>query len=127
MGYHLTGLLLHAGVTALLFLLIVRLLDGAPQARVVAFLAALLFAVHPVNCETVAEPSYREDLLVALFVLAGLNCAAWFEIGWLSGIATVLLFFLAVGAKESGVAGPVALGVYWCLFRRTEPRRAWLV
>ena len=54
-GYHLVNLLLHAAVTLLLYLLLEALLEPRPQARTVAFVAALLFAVHPIHAEAVAS------------------------------------------------------------------------
>jgi len=120
-GYHLTSVLLHAAVTVLLFTFCRRL-----TSTWCAFAAALLYAVHPVNCEAVAEIGYREDILTALFVLAGLNCAAKWDATWRSGLVCVPCFFLAIGAKETAVAGPVLLAFYWWWFRRREPRPPWL-
>jgi protein O-mannosyl-transferase len=128
-GFHLTNLLLHALVTVLLFAFARRLLVGAPWA---AFFGSLLFAVHPLNCEAVAEISYRKDLIAAAGILAGLNLAAVFQPRWsprnlFLACASVACLVLAVGAKENGVAGPPTLVVYWLLFRRREPQRGWIV
>jgi len=120
-GYHLTSLLLHAAVTVLLFWFCRRLATTWS-----AFTVALLFAVHPVNCEAVAEVGYREDLLATLFVLAGLNCAAAFGATWRSGVSCGLCLLLAIGAKESAVAAPLLVALYWWWFRRHEPRKPWL-
>jgi hypothetical protein len=120
-GYHLTSVLLHGAVVVALFWFTRRL---APTGC--AFAVALLYAAHPVNCEAVAEVGYREDLLAALFVLAGLNCAAAFGATWQGGAGAALCFLLAIGAKESAVVGPVVLALYWWWFRREEPRGPWL-
>lgn len=135
-GYHATNLLLHAAVAVLLFLFAARLLQNSgavseSAALLAAAGAALLFTVHPVNSEAVAEVGYREDLLAAFWVLAALNFAAiWTpEAGrgtWLLGAACASSLLLAVGAKENGVAGLAALIMYWLLVRRSEPRRPWL-
>lgn len=120
-GYHLTNILLHAAVTVLLFLFCRRLTP-----MWCAFAAALLYAVHPVNCEAVAEIGYREDLLATLFVLAGLNWAAAFGPTWRGGAGCGLLFLLAIGAKESAVAAPILLALYWWWSRRQDSRKPWL-
>jgi len=129
-GYHFTSLLLHGATAALLF----RWLLGLVGKIWPALLAALLFAVHPLHCETVVEVGYREDLLATLFLLAGLLCAMNFRPGlpklrekvWLPALGTVACLALSVASKETGVAGPAALGVYWLLFRRNDKWRLWL-
>ncbi|MFC1510058.1 tetratricopeptide repeat protein [Candidatus Omnitrophota bacterium] len=66
--YHLNNLLLHLGVTTLVFLLALRL--GLPQTA--AFIAALLFGVHPIHVESVAWATERKDVLYAFFYLLSL-------------------------------------------------------
>jgi hypothetical protein len=129
-GYHATSVTLHAAVCAMLFLLLLRLL-ASPGGTWPAFFAALIFAVHPLNCEPVSEVSYREDLLVAASILAALFAAMAFlrKPGlWrnlLLGLLCCLALLFGVGAKENGAAGPVVLAAYWLLWRRGEPRVPW--
>ena len=59
-GYHLTNVLIHSVNAVLVFLFVLLLIKG----RRAAFLAALLFAVHPVLTEAVNAISLREDLLI---------------------------------------------------------------
>lgn len=122
-GFRLTNLLLHAASAALLF----RWLRSVTGSAGASFLAALLFAVHPLHTETVVEVGYREDLLVTFFLLAGVNAAAAFnrmeKSGrrvWGPGLLAFACFFLAAASKENGVAGPTALLSYW-IFLRREP------
>jgi protein O-mannosyl-transferase len=135
-GYHLSNIVLHGVSVALLFRFVLRVLRESNVAEKTATLCAAtgagIFAIHPINCEAVAEPSYREDLLVAFFILAGLNLATHFtpRATWklgLFGFGCILCFLLAVGAKESGIAGPFALIAYWLLWRRREPKSGWLI
>ena len=62
-GYHLTNLLLHLASGLAVYFLASRLLRTVPA----AFLAGLIFLLHPVQTEAVAAISFREDLLCALF------------------------------------------------------------
>ena len=87
-GYHLTSLLLHAAVSALLFVFLRRMLADARRSRDgdsgerapafetwAAFAGAALFAVHPIQSETAGYVSARSEILCALFLLGALLLA----------------------------------------------------
>jgi protein O-mannosyl-transferase len=104
-GYHLVNLLLHAAVTLLLYLLLGGLLEPEPQARTVAFVAALLFAVHPIHTEAVASVVGRSELLAGGFLFA-----AWLLHLRDRQIPALVFFLLALLSKESAVVFlPLAL------------------
>ena len=69
-GYHLLSVLLHAGVSVLVFLGLRRIQADSTT----AWLAALLFAVHPIHTEAVAWISAFPDLQSSFFVLLGACC-----------------------------------------------------
>jgi tetratricopeptide (TPR) repeat protein len=62
-GPHFTNVMLHAGNSVLLFLLLRRLTGALGRSALVAG----LFALHPLHVESVAWVSERKDLLSALF------------------------------------------------------------
>jgi tetratricopeptide (TPR) repeat protein len=133
-GYHLSSVLIHAGNVVLVWAVLREMPHGvarqdmeAPWPTATALLPPLLFALHPVVTEAVCEPSFREDLLVALFTLTGLLVAMRHPAQaagdpW-RGLACIACSLLAIGSKESGIAAPAVIGIYWLLFRRGE--RGW--
>jgi hypothetical protein len=138
-GYYLASILLHIAVACLAFLLLRHLLGLArPQGDPArhdapAFLATLIFALHPVVTEAVCEPANCKDGLALLFGLAAILLAVRHRPGppGPGDAARMLLCpflcLLSIGSKELGLAFPVLLFVYWLLFRRDESRRYWLV
>ena len=66
-GFHATNTAFHAGACLALYFLALRL----SSSRRLATLAALLFAVHPVHVEAVANISHRKEPMSLLFYLLG--------------------------------------------------------
>ncbi|HKI13138.1 MAG TPA: tetratricopeptide repeat protein [Candidatus Acidoferrum sp.] len=122
-GYHLFNLLLHAVVTLLLYLVLRKLLESVQQGATIAWLAALLFAVHPIHSEAVASIVGRFELLAAGFLLA-----AWLLHLRDLPVLALVCFVLALMSKESAVAFvPLALaGDYACGKLKPLARYGWL-
>jgi len=104
--YHLENLLLHALTVVLLFFVV----EAAFADRILAFVTAILFAVYPVNSESVSFVSARNNLLCVGLLFASLlaltRCRAR---GQLRPFGALLLFFLALMSKESAVVMPFFL------------------
>ena len=104
-GYHLFNLLLHGAATLLFYFLLEAIFfessQGAPSPRdkLVAFAAALIFAVHPIHTEAVSSIVGRAEILAAGFIFA-----AWILHLKDRPIAALICFVLALLSKESAVA-----------------------
>ena len=128
-GYRLSSVLLHALNASLLFCVIFYVLPASGARRLFAAAAGTLaFALHPMVVEAVAEPSNREDVLVLLAILCGVLAIARAGVRpprsiWPLGILLVVLGFLAVAAKESGVAAPFVFAVALWLLARAQLAR----
>jgi tetratricopeptide (TPR) repeat protein len=115
-GYHFTSILCHIAATLALLLLgreLLRLWDVEEQkARRLAFLAALAWAIHPVQTAAVAYISGRADPLAAAFGFLGLYCAlrvlpaAGSRRSFLL-FAAGILFLLSALSKETGLLFPL--------------------
>ena len=97
-GFHLFNLILHAGASLLLYLLLEALLGASPPGQAVAFAAALVFAVHPLHTEAVSSVVGRSELLAAGFLFA-----AWILHLSDRQIPALICFILALLSKESAV------------------------
>ena len=111
-GYHLVNVVLHAACTGLVAISSLALF--VPGDLVVASVASLAFAVHPVHCEAVASIVGRAELLCCLCFLLCLLChrsacrtgRGAFGSASLLVLAAVLAV-LATASKETGITAPV--------------------
>ena len=99
-AFHAFNILLHAAIAVLVVLVGTQLLS-LPA----AFLAGLLFAVHPLHAEAVANAIGIGELLGALFVMAGalVHLRGPANTSWPRALAVGALYALAFGSKESSV------------------------
>lgn len=131
-AFHLVNLLLHAGATALLYLVLdsVERRWAAPAAgggalRSAAFIAGLLFATHPVHAEAVAWNAGLTDLSFTLFYLLALLLYLRAD-GQGAGLRLVSAgaFFLALLCKEPAATLPLVLAGCELAASRGSPREA---
>ena len=116
-GHHFTSLLLHALNAVLLFLLLAR---GSGRAGPSLFVAAL-FAVHPINVESVAWIAERKNVLSTLFLLLAMGAYGWYALKphWQRYLAVAALFALGLMSKPMVITLPCVLLLldYWPLGR----------
>lgn len=116
-GHHYVNLLLHAVNAILLFLL----LRSATRSTAASFVVGALFALHPVNVESVAWAAERKNVLSMLFFLLAMHAyTRYARSGAKSWYASVLvLFVLGLMAKPQIVTLPFVLLLwdYWPLER----------
>jgi Tfp pilus assembly protein PilF len=120
-GHHYMNVLFHALNAVLVFLLLVRTTGKIGR----SFLVAMLFAIHPINVESVVWISERKNVLSMLFFLLGLIAYAWYA--QKPGIKRYLLlavcFALGLMAKPQVITFPFVLLLmdYWPLQRMAMP------
>jgi tetratricopeptide (TPR) repeat protein len=124
-GYHITNILLHIINSLLLWRLLSRL--NVPG----AWLAAAIFALHPVQVESVAWITERKNVLMTLFFF--LSLLAWVrfiekpEIRlWRFYFLSLGLYALALFSKTTACTIPAALVLILWIKRIPVDKRRWL-
>ena len=107
-AYHISNLILHL-LNALLVFYFIWLIT---KQRWVAFITALLFAIHPMHVESIAWSAERKDVLYSFFYLSAI-CTYIFYLkkekwNWHFYVLTFLLFILAILSKAMAVSLPIA-------------------
>jgi protein O-mannosyl-transferase len=116
-GHHWVNVWLHAINSVLVFLL----LQSATGFRWRSLMVAALFALHPINVESVAWAAERKNVLSALFFLLALYAYIWYarkpELRRYTVVAFV--FVLALLSKPQAITFPLLLLLwdYWPLRR----------
>jgi protein O-mannosyl-transferase len=125
--YHLVNILFHCGTSVIVFLAIRRLLNEERVLPSLAylsppFIAALLFASHPIHTEAVAWNAGFNDVALTFFYLLSF----YFYVNSedkkkCSYIFSVISFAFAVFLKEPALTLPVVLLAYDFVFARRQP------
>jgi len=122
-GYHWTNILLHVANALLIWCLLARLkVPGA-------WLAAMIFALHPVQVESVAWITERKNVLMVFFFL--LTLLAWIAFvdertrrPWRFYVLALILYVLSLSAKTTACTLPAALlGILWLQKKSIDKRR----
>ncbi len=131
-GYHAVNLAIHIWAALILWGIVRRTMDESadPFAPLCAFSAVLLWALHPLDSESITYLSQRAESLAGLLYLLVLYC-------FISGVKSegpegrfwfilcVLASFLGVGVKEVIATVPLVVLLYDRTFIAGSFRRAW--
>ena len=116
-GHHFTSILLHIVNVILLYLL---LMWATGRFGPSLFVAAL-FALHPINVESVAWIAERKNVLCTMFFLLTLWVYGWYarKPDWKRYLAVVALFAAGLASKPMVITLPFVLLLldYWPLSR----------
>src|SRR5271165_2922733 len=116
-GHHLTSVLWHVLNAVLLFLLLARVTGSTARSALVA----ALFAVHPLNVESVAWIAERKSVLSMFFFLLALGAYGWYarRPDGKRYVAVAVLFGLGLASKPMVITLPCVLLLldYWPLGR----------
>ena len=137
-GYHLTNIIIHILTGILLYLFVISTLDipllrrKYERYRWIAFFAALLWLVHPIQTQSVTYIVQRMTSLAAMFYILSLLLYVRGRLAsqnqkrswpWFTGC--ILAGILAFGCKETTVTLPFFILLYeWYFFQDLSSR--WL-
>ena len=116
-GHHFTSLLIHAANAVLLFLFLTYATGRVGP----SWFVAAIFALHPINVESVAWVAERKNVLSTFFFLAALIAYCWYarKPDWRRYTAFAGLFVLGLMSKPMVITLPFVLLLldYWPLGR----------
>ncbi len=116
-GHHFTSLLLHVANAILLFLILM----WATKRMGPSLFVAALFALHPINVESVAWVAERKNVLCTLFFFLTLWAYGWYarKPGWKRYVVVAVLFAAGLASKPMVITLPFVLLLldYWPLKR----------
>jgi hypothetical protein len=128
-GFHLFQVVLHMTNVVLVFIIFKDLFEKAidnstdyrllkAQKRIIPFLTALIWGIHPVNVESVAYIAAIQEVLSVFFSLLSL----WLIVKGYSRafLMAGILIFLAFLSKESAFGGGIMILFYLFLFERKK-------
>lgn len=133
LGYHVTNIVLHVMASLVVFLTAFYMMNpadmgdpaaGSRRQMTGAFIAGMVFAIHPIHTESVAWISARTDILCTLlFLLAFLAFMIYERDQRLQALLLSAVFFLfSLFSKESAVSFMIIVPAY-CLLRHMPAKR----
>lgn len=125
--HHFFNVLTFAGCSIMLFQFFNKFFDGKRMA--VAFIAALIFAVHPIHTEVVANIKSRDELMCFFFGIWSLNLYMnYMKDGkMLQLILGMLMFYLSIISKETVIAFVGLIPIMFFFYKNDDKKRAMFI
>jgi tetratricopeptide (TPR) repeat protein len=124
---HFLNIIFFAAGVVLMFLFLNRLFNG--EKLVVAFVASLLFAVHPLHTEVVSNIKGRDELLCFFFAFISLHLFINYcrQGKWYQLLAGTLLLSLSVLSKETAVTFIGIIPLVFFFYKNDNKKRGALI
>ncbi len=129
--FHLMNILWYGATVVLVFLVLLRLLQGRSRKDdaynyFVAFVTALLFAIHPIHTEVVANVKGRDEIMTLFFCLSAMwySLKAFDEKQSAFQVYALILFFLGMMSKEMAVVFIPIVAMAFFVFRKVDIPKA---
>lgn len=124
---HFMNVLIFAGAVIFLFLSLDKLFDGRRTG--VAFIAALLFALHPIHTEVVANIKSRDELLCFFFAFLSLSIFLdYVKSGKMQHLVLGgLCFFLSFLSKETVISFIAVIPFIFFFYRNEDTKKSALI
>ena len=124
-GWHAFAVFVHLVNIALVYFVVLKLVNPDESHRWIPLIAAAIFAVHPIQLETVAWISGMTDSLMTVPLLLGLLCyLQWKQSAGIKWILACAVFFaLALLTKESGATLLLLIVAYEVTIGRSQSQR----
>lgn len=129
MAKHIINVLLYALLCMLIYKLIVLMLlpmlGNKKGFYIFAFLAALLFAAHPIHTEAVANIKGRDEIMSMMGAVLALYCSLMYidTKKNLYLIASAVVFFLGLMAKETTITFLAVIPLAAFFFRKSDLKK----
>lgn len=122
--YHFINILLYAGCVILLFLFLNRFFER--RKTFVSFIAALLFTMHPIHTEVVANIKSRDELLCFFFTFFAMNVfIKYLDTGKIKLLITgAACFLLSLLSKETAITFLAVIPLIFFFYRNENKKRS---
>jgi len=119
---HLINTALYAITTVLLFTFLAKHLFKNSW---LAFFSALLFAIHPIHTEVVANIKSRDEIMSLLFIIGSIHLLFDYAESFKKHqfILSLFLFFLALLSKESAITFLIGIPVFLYFFSNANAKK----